>query len=241
MRSIGRDPLFVGPAPGAELVDVDGNRYVDWVLLLGPADRRPRPPGRGRGRDRRRRATARASARPRRPRSTWRPRSWTACPAAEMVRMVNSGTEAAMSAIRLARAATGREKLLKFAGAYHGHVDGLLAEAGSGLATPGIPASPGRARRAGGRHRDRAVERPRGGGAGARRARVRGAARRALPGQHGPGAAAPRASWRFLREQADRNRRAAGLRRGDLGLPRGPRRRTGARGRHARPDRARAR
>jgi glutamate-1-semialdehyde 2,1-aminomutase len=60
-----------------------------------------------------------------------------------MVRMVNSGTEASMSAIRLARAATGREKLLKFAGAYHGHVDGLLADAGSGLATAGIPASPG--------------------------------------------------------------------------------------------------
>ena len=64
-------------------------------------------------------------------------------PAVEMVRMVSSGTEAAMSAIRLARAATGREKLLKFAGAYHGHVDGLLAQAGSGLATQGIPASPG--------------------------------------------------------------------------------------------------
>jgi glutamate-1-semialdehyde 2,1-aminomutase len=60
-----------------------------------------------------------------------------------MVRMVNSGTEATMSAVRLARAATGREKLLKFAGAYHGHVDGLLADAGSGLATQGIPASPG--------------------------------------------------------------------------------------------------
>ena len=64
-----------------------------------------------------------------------------------MVRIVNSGTEATMSAIRLARAATGREKLLKFAGAYHGHVDGLLAEAGSGLATNAIPASPGSPRR----------------------------------------------------------------------------------------------
>jgi glutamate-1-semialdehyde 2,1-aminomutase len=61
----------------------------------------------------------------------------------EMVRMVNSGTEAAMSAIRLARAATGRDRVIKFAGAYHGHVDGLLAEAGSGLATQGLPASPG--------------------------------------------------------------------------------------------------
>src|SRR5215217_124071 len=64
-------------------------------------------------------------------------------PAVQMLRMTSSGTEASMSAIRLARAATGREKLLKFAGAYHGHVDGLLAEAGSGLATQGIPASPG--------------------------------------------------------------------------------------------------
>jgi glutamate-1-semialdehyde 2,1-aminomutase len=61
----------------------------------------------------------------------------------EMVRMVNSGTEATMSAIRLARAATGRERILKFAGAYHGHLDGLLVEAGSGMATAGVPASPG--------------------------------------------------------------------------------------------------
>jgi glutamate-1-semialdehyde 2,1-aminomutase len=64
-------------------------------------------------------------------------------PSVEMLRMTSSGTEATMSAIRLARAVTGREKVLKFAGAYHGHVDGLLAEAGSGLATQGIPASPG--------------------------------------------------------------------------------------------------
>src|SRR5207244_4090945 len=61
----------------------------------------------------------------------------------DMVRMVNSGTEATMSAVRLARAATGRDAILKFAGAYHGHVDGLLAEAGSGLATGGIPSSAG--------------------------------------------------------------------------------------------------
>jgi glutamate-1-semialdehyde 2,1-aminomutase len=64
-------------------------------------------------------------------------------PSAEMVRMTSSGTEASMSAIRLARAVTGRDPVLKFAGAYHGHVDGLLADAGSGLATQGIPASPG--------------------------------------------------------------------------------------------------
>jgi glutamate-1-semialdehyde 2,1-aminomutase len=64
-------------------------------------------------------------------------------PSVEMVRMTSSGTEATMSVLRLARAATGREPVLKFSGAYHGHVDGLLAEAGSGLATAGIPASPG--------------------------------------------------------------------------------------------------
>src|SRR5262249_20013574 len=64
-------------------------------------------------------------------------------PSVDVIRMTSSGTEASMSAIRLARAATGRDKILKFAGAYHGHVDGLLAEAGSGLATQGIPASPG--------------------------------------------------------------------------------------------------
>jgi glutamate-1-semialdehyde 2,1-aminomutase len=64
-------------------------------------------------------------------------------PSVQMLRMTSSGTEATMSAIRLARAATGRERVLKFAGAYHGHVDGLLAQAGSGLATQGIPASPG--------------------------------------------------------------------------------------------------
>jgi glutamate-1-semialdehyde 2,1-aminomutase len=64
-------------------------------------------------------------------------------PSVQMLRMTSSGTEATMSAIRLARAVTGREKVLKFAGAYHGHVDGLLAQAGSGLATQGIPASPG--------------------------------------------------------------------------------------------------
>ena len=85
--------------------------------------------------------------------------------------MTSSGTEAAMSAIRLARAATGREVVVKFAGAYHGHSDGLLAEAGSGLATLAIPASPGVTAGPGGRHRGRALERSRGGSPGARRAR----------------------------------------------------------------------
>ena len=114
-----------------------------------------------------------------------------------MMRMTSSGTEASMSAIRLARAATGRDAVLKFAGAYHGHVDGLLADAGSGLATQGIPASPGvTAAQANDTEvvpwNDReAVER------GARRAPAGRDPRRALPGEHGPGPAGrrlPRAS-----------------------------------------------
>ena len=84
-------------------------------------------------------------------------------PSVEMVRMTSSGTEAAMSAVRLARAATGREVVVKFAGAYHGHSDGLLAEAGSGLATLGDPGQPRRHRRPDGGHGGRPLERPRGG------------------------------------------------------------------------------
>ena len=78
-----------------------------------------------------------------------------------MLRMTSSGTEATMTAVRLARAATGRERLLKFAGAYHGHLDPLLAEAGSGLATQGLPSSPGVPAGRRRRHRGRALERPR--------------------------------------------------------------------------------
>ncbi len=143
MRSIGRPhPIFIERGEGCELIDVDGNRYVDWVcswgpLILGHAD----PDVVAAVTD----AAARGT-------SYGAPTEGEVALAAEirdrvesveMVRMVNSGTEAAMSAVRLARAATGREPLVKFAGAYHGHVDGLLAEAGSGLATEGIPASPG--------------------------------------------------------------------------------------------------
>jgi glutamate-1-semialdehyde 2,1-aminomutase len=142
MGSIGRDPIFVDRAAGAELTDVDGNTYVDYVcswgpLILGHAH----PAVIDAVRDAALRGTSFGAA--------------TAgevdlaelaahrMPAVDMLRMTSSGTEATMSAIRLARAATGRETLVKFAGAYHGHVDGLLAEAGSGLATQGIPASPG--------------------------------------------------------------------------------------------------
>ena len=142
MRSIGRDPVFVARGEGAELIDVDGNRYVDWMLSWGPLVAGHAHPE----------VVAAVSAAAAAGTSFGAPtEAETALaaeivervPSAEMVRMTSSGTEATMSALRLARAATGRDRILKFAGAYHGHVDGLLAEAGSGLATQGIPASPG--------------------------------------------------------------------------------------------------
>jgi len=142
MRSIGRDPIFVQRGEGAELVDVDGNRYVDWVCSWGPLIHGHAHPA----------IVAAVTDAARRGTSFGAPTAAEVdlaeevsrrVPGVEMLRMTSSGTEAAMSAIRLARAATGRTPLLKFAGAYHGHVDGLLAQAGSGLATQGIPSSPG--------------------------------------------------------------------------------------------------
>jgi len=142
MRSIGRDPIFIERGEGAELTDVDGNTYIDYVcswgpLILGHAD--PEVVA----------AITEAAAAgttygaPTAGEVEIAEEVSRRFPSIEMLRMTSSGTEAAMSAIRLARAATGREKLLKFAGAYHGHLDGLLAEAGSGLATAAIPSSPG--------------------------------------------------------------------------------------------------
>ncbi len=143
MRSIGRDhPVFADHAEGGELVDADGNRYVDWVCSWGPLIHGHAAPE----------VIAAVTEAAAKGTSFGAPTAGEVVLAeeiadrmesVEMLRMTSSGTEAAMSAIRLARAATGRERLLKFAGAYHGHVDGLLAQAGSGLATQGIPASPG--------------------------------------------------------------------------------------------------
>jgi glutamate-1-semialdehyde 2,1-aminomutase len=142
MRAIGRDPVFLARGEGAEVIDVDGNRYIDYVCSWGPlivGHAHPDVLA----------AIAQAAA------------SGTSFGAptpgevelatevvrrmdgVEMLRMTSSGTEATMTAIRIARAATGRETVLKFEGAYHGHVDGLLAQAGSGLATQALPASPG--------------------------------------------------------------------------------------------------
>ena len=142
MRSIGRTPIFIARGEGATIVDVDGNEYIDWVLswgplILGHAHRavvdaivEAAIDGTTFGAPTEREVTLAAEMARR-------------VPSVQVLRMTSSGTEATMSALRLARAATGREQILKFAGAYHGHVDGLLAQAGSGLATQGIPASPG--------------------------------------------------------------------------------------------------
>ena len=150
--------------------------------------------------------------------------------------MTSSGTEATMSAIRLARAVTGRDKVLKFAGAYHGHVDGLLAEAGSGLATQGIPASPGVTGGGGRRDRGRALER-RGHDAANLTADDDLAAILVEPVPANMGVVPPADGFlELLRQAADETRRAADLRRGDHRLPRRPRRRPGALRRAPRPD-----
>ncbi len=142
MRQIGRDPIFIERGEGCEVVDVDGKRYLDWVgswgpLILGHAepsvvaaviDAAKLGTSFGATTGGEVALAAEVAAR---------------LPSVEMIRMTSSGTEAAMSAVRLARAITGREVVVKFAGAYHGHSDGLLAEGGSGMATLGVPGSPG--------------------------------------------------------------------------------------------------
>jgi len=142
MNAVGRDPLFIASGSGPELRDVDGNRFIDYVCSWGPLIL-------GHARPEVVEAITTAAQRG----SSYGAPSETELllaeevirrvPSAEMVRFTSSGTEAVMTALRLARSVTGRDKILKFEGAYHGHVDGLLAEAGSGLATHGIAASPG--------------------------------------------------------------------------------------------------
>ncbi len=140
--SVGGTPFVVGAAAGGELVDVDGRRYVDLVqswgaCLLGHADPRVAE------------AVADAAARGTSygALGTGEVRLAEAIlermPGLEQVRFTSSGTEAAMTALRLARGVTGRRRVVKFAGCYHGHVDALLAEAGSGVATLGLPGTAG--------------------------------------------------------------------------------------------------
>jgi len=140
--SVGGEPFFVKKGRGAWLIDVDGNRYVDYVMSYGPLVFGHAPKG------------VMSAVRKALPRGTsygaptkgeveLAERVAKAVPSMEKVRFVSSGTEAAMSAVRLARAATGRDLVLKFSGCYHGHADSFLVSAGSGLATLGIPGSPG--------------------------------------------------------------------------------------------------
>jgi glutamate-1-semialdehyde 2,1-aminomutase len=142
MAAIGRDPIFIERGEGAELVDTDGKRYVDWVCSWGPLIAgHAHPDVVAAVQDAAAKGTSYGAPTARE--IELARQIIDRMPSVEMVRLVNSGTEATMSALRVARAATGRDRVIKFAGHYHGHVDGLLVQAGSGLATAGIPASPG--------------------------------------------------------------------------------------------------
>ena len=142
MRAIGRDPIFIERGSGSELLDADGNRYVDYVCSWGPLIHGHAHPD----------IVAAVTLAAERGTSFGAPTAGEVelaveiarrLDSVEMVRMTSSGTEATMTAVRLARAATGRERIIKFEGAYHGHLDGMLAQAGSGLATQALPSSPG--------------------------------------------------------------------------------------------------
>ena len=141
-KAVGGEPLFIDRGKGPWLWDVDGNRYVDYVLSWGPLVL-------GHAHPRVLAALCDAAARgtsfgaPSPLELDLARRIRGLVPSIEMIRFVNSGTEAVMSALRLARAFTGRDKVVKFTGAYHGHADMLLVQAGSGAATLGLPDSPG--------------------------------------------------------------------------------------------------
>jgi len=139
-RAVGGDPVFIDHASGPYLYDVDGNRYLDYVQSWGPMIL-------GHAYSAVLEAVTLASMRgfsfgaPTQAESILARLVIESVPSIEMVRFVNSGTEATMSALRLARAYTGRNKIIKFSGCYHGHADMLLVQAGSGLATMGLPDS----------------------------------------------------------------------------------------------------
>ena len=142
-RAVGdEDPFFVARGEGAYLIDADGKRYVDWVmswgaLLFGHADPETVEAVREAALD------GTSFGAPTEREVELAEEIVDAFPSVELVRLVSSGTEAAMSAIRVARGFTRRDRIIKFEGGYHGHADALLASAGSGLATLGIPASAG--------------------------------------------------------------------------------------------------
>ncbi|MBN1625537.1 MAG: glutamate-1-semialdehyde 2,1-aminomutase [Deltaproteobacteria bacterium] len=141
-KAVGVDPLFISRAEGCFLWDADGNKYIDYVCSWGPMIL-------GHGHPevvsslKERLSDGTSYGAPTELEVEMAEAIIDMVPSVEMVRMVNSGTEAAMSAIRLSRGFTGRDKIIKFEGCYHGHADSLLVSAGSGVATLGIPGSPG--------------------------------------------------------------------------------------------------
>jgi glutamate-1-semialdehyde 2,1-aminomutase len=141
-RAVGGQPLFIERGQGPYIFDADGNRYIDHVLSWGPLILGHAHP---RVADALKRAIERGSSfgAPTALETELAELVIEMMPGVEMVRFVNSGTEATMTALRLARAFTGRDKIIKFEGCYHGHADMLLVQAGSGVATLGLPDSPG--------------------------------------------------------------------------------------------------
>src|SRR5919107_1202620 len=141
-RGVGGTPRFIASARGAQMTDVDGRTYIDYVGSWGPMILGHAAPE---VIDALREALSRGTSygAPTELECEMAEEIIDAVPSVEMVRMVNSGTEATMSALRLARGATGRNKIVKFEGCYHGHGDSLLVKAGSGVATLGLPDSPG--------------------------------------------------------------------------------------------------
>jgi len=141
-KSVGATPLFVSRASGSTIEDVDGNRYVDYVMSWGPLIHGHTPRG----------LVQAINATAKRGTSFGAPSQLETLlgelvrklmPSMERVRFVSSGTEATMSAVRVARAFTRRDRIIKFEGCYHGHGDAFLVKAGSGATTLGIPTSPG--------------------------------------------------------------------------------------------------
>jgi glutamate-1-semialdehyde 2,1-aminomutase len=141
-KSVGANPLFIKKAFGSRLTDVDGNEFIDYVGSWGPMILGHCHPEVTEA-VRKTLANGSSFGAPTELEVELAEMVVAAVPSIDMVRMVNSGTEATMSAIRLARAYTGRDKIIKFAGCYHGHSDSLLVKAGSGAATFGVPDSPG--------------------------------------------------------------------------------------------------
>ena len=141
-RGVGGSPLFITRGEGPYLFDADGNRYVDYVMSWGPLILGHAHPAVVEA-IREQAACGTSYGAPTELEIDLAQLVIDLVPSVEMVRFVNSGTEATMSALRLARAYTGRNKIVKFEGCYHGHADMLLVQAGSGIATLGLPDSPG--------------------------------------------------------------------------------------------------